>query len=472
LNRKQRRREAKDRQKDKAVEGGPATVLAAADAARKAGRPGDALALYKKILEKDPENATAFVGLVKIALNTNKIETAVALVGRALISEPGNTDALDAFAKVAAALDDPQKTARLNFDISQGLKQKGLFEEALVLHRKALCFDSGLAATDTQESLPLLIGGKLKEGWMAFEWRNTVGSLGPFTDKVWNGSDDVTDKTVLVWGEQGIGDQIIFINCLPDIMERAGQVIIEADDRLVDLFQRSFPKALVHGSTRFTGEGKSSWKDFSWLHDCPPVDYFIMQGSLPRFFRPTLESFPSSGGRLCADSERATAMAERLASLGMGRKVGICWRSLLRAEDRDDFYPPLECWRPIFSMPDSCFINLQAGLDRHEKEELEKRFAIDLVSIEDLDLTQDIDGTAALVSVLDAVVSTMTYLPMLSASLAVPTWRISRGGPEDEWAFLGAEKFPWFPELHVGFGTSDEDLTGQFEKAATGIVGA
>ncbi len=386
MNRKQKRRQAKRKTQNRPTPAATAAgkKLAAAKRLRRAGRLREALAQGREILDVDPKNAKTLHFLGSLSLEVNNFETASNLISKAIAVDSGHAgyhrdlgtalikldrlgDAACSFRHALriepdmalAGLDeiktrcrealaaDPGR-AEAHFAISEVLKAEGCLQEALVSYRRALRIDPAYTKTDTFESITLLSAGNLAKGWLEFEWRSTIGSLGPFTETVWNG-EDLRGKTMLVWGEQGIGDQIMFANCIPDIIAQAGRVIIEVDCRLAPLFARSFPAAAIHGEAKYTAAGPSQWRDFDWLEAHPPVDFFLPEGSLPRFFRPTLESFPSAIGYLTADRQRVAFWRQRLANLGTGRKVGVSWRSLHMTERRGDKYPPLQSWAPLFS---------------------------------------------------------------------------------------------------------------------------
>ncbi|MBC8269710.1 MAG: tetratricopeptide repeat protein [Rhodospirillaceae bacterium] len=442
--------------------------LATAHRHRLAGRLKEALALYGQVLEGDPENLDALRNLARMSLDLSEPQAAASMVLQALSKAPQERESLEILDAVLTRLETPQAQAQLIFEYAQLLKGKGLWDTALVFYRRALQFDPTLVARDTFDSIPLLAQGHLQQGWLAFEWRNTIGSLGPFTEKVWNG-EGLTGKTVLVWGEQGIGDQIMFSTCLPDIIEQAGHVIIGIDERLVSLFERSFPQASVYGVTRYTADGQTVVQDFSWLDNYPAVDFFVLEGSLPRFFRPTIESFPTRSNKLIADTQQVESWCHRMEGLGSGKKIGISWRSLYVNEDRADHFPALELWRPLFDRPDTHFISLQAGMTQQEQLLFKERFGLEIIVFDDLDLNDDLDGTAAVISALHGVVTTQNYLQWLSPALAVPTWVISKGSRDMQWGLLGEKHYPWFPALNVCIEDEDDRLEKVFARVAAEI---
>ena len=442
--------------------------LSLAQAHRRAGRLKDALGLYRQVLDDEPENVAALVNLAEMTLELGQAEGAASMILRALTCDPEDGQCCNVMDQILAALKETGSQAQVLFEYSQILKENGLWDKALVKHRQALRLNPALANTDNFESVSLLARGDLEQGWMAFEWRNTVGSLGLFTDKVWNG-EDLSGKTILVWGEQGIGDQIIFSTCLRDIIEQAGYVIIGTDERLVPLFERSFPTAAVQGVARYTANGETRVQDFEWLEGHPPVDFFVLQGSLARFLRPSIESFPSMSNRLLGDPQRLKYWGRKLAELGPGKKIGISWRSHL-VERQSKYYPPLPLWQPLFNIKGAHFISMQAGVAPKEIQMMKSSFGVDLTIFSDIDLIEDIDDAAALCGSLDSVVTTMVSLQWLAAAVGTPVWSIARGLRGSEWCMLGQEHYPWFPELNVCLEEADDLLVRGFRRAAKEIL--
>ncbi len=460
-----------NRRREKAArhskEGVMSKKLIAAGKHRRAGRLKDALSLYREVLEEDTGNLTAHISLAQMSLDMGQVESAASMALRALSISSQDPRCQKILDQVIARMEGEDSQAQVLFEYSQILKEEKKWKEALIPYRRALRLNPSLAASDTFDSITLLSGGDLENGWWAYEWRNTVGSLGPFTDRVWN-EEDLTGKTVLVWGEQGIGDQIMFSTCFPDIIEQAGQAIIGVDERLTSLFSRSFPKASIHGVSRYSG-GETQVSDFDWLQNYPPVDFFVLAGSLPRFFRPTIDSFPKTSNRLIPEPDRLTHWRKRLDKMGSGKKVGICWRSIRKNEELDGIYPLLELWEPLLASPGFQFVNLQPGITPQEVDSLKSKFGIELMEFQELDLVENLDDTSALISALDGVVTTLVYTQWLAAAVGTPVWSIARGNRKNQWGFLGEDAYPWFPEMNVCLEEENDLLHRAFGRAAREI---
>ena len=440
-------------------------TIAEAEAYRKAGHFSEALAIYRSVLEHEPKNTSAYRGMANLSLDLRRPESAAAMILQALSLDLDNVDSQKLLLRVLEAQQTPQAVGRLLFDHSLDLKASGRMELALRCHRKALTFDSALSATDDYAAARMLAAGDLKNGWMAYEWRNTIAAPGPFADRIWNG-EDLSGKTVLVWGEQGIGDHMMYANCLPDLIEIASLVLVETDARLVTMFARTFPTAVVHGGSKYKGNKPITNQDLSWLKKPPDPDYFVFMGSLPRIFRPTIDRFPATSVRFKADLRRTEKWRDRLNDCGHGLKIGVNWRSLLRSTDRQKLYPSLDSWEPIFLIPGIQLVNLQVGSTEQEKNRINEICGGNLSTFGELDLLDDLDGTASLIAALDGVVTSESYIRCLGPLLGIPTWAVINTRGHQRWSMLGQTHFPWFPELNVYLSNSDADLTAIFETMA------
>ena len=142
------------------------------------------------------------------------------------------------------------------------------------------------------------------------------------------------------------------------------------------------------------------------------------------------------------------------------------WRSLLRSTDRQKLYPDLESWEPVFLIPGIQLVNLQVGSTEQEKNRINKICGGNLSTFGELDILDDLDGTASLIAALDGVVTSESYIRCLGPSLSIPTWAVIKTRGYQRWSMLGQTHFPWFPELNVYCSNSDSELTAIFETMA------
>jgi hypothetical protein len=191
-------------------------------------------------------------------------------------------------------------------------------------------------------------------GWREYAWRVRIPEVDHWRDydyPMWQG-EALSGKRLLVQAEQGLGDQIMFASCLPDVLANAQSMVLECDPRLAKLFARSFPRAAVYRH-RVAGEPP-------WAHE-PAPDFRARCGDLPRMLRNRDADFPVHAGYLLADPARVAAWRERLSGLGSGLKVGISWRGGTPGTGQAMRSMPLEVLQPVLATENAHFVSLQYG---------------------------------------------------------------------------------------------------------------
>jgi tetratricopeptide (TPR) repeat protein len=432
------------------------------------GSIDDAIATFTQAVELDSNYADAYYNLGLLLKKQDRFVEAEAKFCRALELAPGEArmwSDLGTTYKALGRLSEAERctrealareSGRFDFWNNLGgiLQEHGDFAGALTAYQQAETLKPEDPLPIWNQAYALLSSGRLAEGWIQHETRWGIYGAVSMPCPMWNG-ETLLGGTLVVLAEQGLGDEILFASCIPDTLRRASQVIVECAPRLAPIFVRSFPQALV-----VTGADRSNW---NWLIGLPKPDWAVCGGSLPRWFRPDLESFPKTSAYLYADSERTAHWRERLAQLGEGLKIGICWRSGLRSGERYKHYTTLDDWMPLFAVPGVCFINLQYDDCAAELVEAHDRFGVNIVNFTELDLRNDQDELAALMSALDLVISAGTAVAELAGALGRPVWRFQT---LIDWSSLGTEHIPWHPSVRLFNKTLDESWTPLFEQMA------
>jgi tetratricopeptide (TPR) repeat protein len=280
-----------------------------------------------------------------------------------------------------------------------------------------------------------------KRDW-ANGWKNyhhTVGSH--WRKKVrykdepeWDGSPG---KTVAVYADQGIGDEISFASMVPDAAKLCRKLVLDCDGRLEHLFRRSFPEVTVYGT---------KIKDAKWAKADRAIDASLSIGQLGEFVRQTAEQF-TGAPYLIPCPERTEQWRT---TLGKKAKptIGIAWTGGVPHTNARNRRVSLKDLLPVLSL-DAHFVSLQY---KDAAEEIAAFTAehpgIDLVQYRWATLTDDYDDTAALVAACDYVLCIQTAVARTAGALGVPcsvllptasNWFYSNQG----------ERVPWHDSIRI-----------------------
>jgi len=420
---------------------------------RGAGQPARAVRLLERQLERDPAQAVLRLELAQALYAQARHDDAAEQLRRVLAAEPGHAAALNLLglivaretgdlaegeALVRAALRAAPEWNAASSNLGWILAEQGRLAEALELFSVVLERAPGDAETRFMRASALLKQGRFREGWRDYEARHDSNSPSAVANRRAAAAvhaprlgslDSVAGRRVRVLAEQGLGDQIMFASCLPDLIARGAHCTVECEPRLKALFERSFPAA------RFSAERASG----------EASDFQLMAGSLPGFLRNGWEDFPRHEGFLRADPAAVSAWRNRLAELGPGLKLGVSWRGgmsstrrQLRSLALDELLAPL-------AGRGHHFISLQYGDCAPELAALPSG----LPPVHHWpDELSDYDRTAALVTALDGVISVCTAVVHLTGSLGKPAWVLTPAVPE--WRYLAeGTRMPWYPSVHL-----------------------
>ncbi len=416
-------------------------------AAQQAGRVAAAIDAYRRALRRHPGLAPAHFNLGQLLREQGDYRGAAACFEGAARLRPNATDAwlnlgamlerLDRHSDAVAAYeraaacgsDDPTP----HYNRGNALLALGDFEGAAAAFRTVVEAQPDHADAQWNLATALLAAGRFSKGWEHYEWRWAKQRLDPsarFGWPLWRG-EPVAGKRILVWREQGLGDELLFATCLRELVAGGAEVTLMASPRLVSLFERAFPSIAV------VADGKLKHGTFDW---------HVPIGGLPRHLRRSRNEFPSTTKFLVPDSSHATRWSNRLDKMGAGPKIGICWRSGLLAEDRRRHFSALSEWGPLLATPDVHWINLQYDNCGPELTQAEKAFGVTIHRWKSENLKDDLESVVGLLWNLDAVVTAPTAVSSLAGGVGVPTWEVDSGG---DWTAHGEDRSPWFPTIQV-----------------------
>lgn len=448
----------------------------------KDGRVEEAKAMIHTVLAEDMEYPPALHAMGLVARDLGQIEISVELIRRAITGEPregryhsnlakilddnGNPEEAFASYRQAAKLA-PDHAGILN-NYGHALMARGDLEKSLktflqalkadpesehchsnisVVYermgdmtkteehaRKALSVNPDLPAAHFTLAQALMYREEWHEAWGHYEHRFFDPSVS-LTDKRfpqprWQG-EDLKGKKIIVYGEQGIGDELRFMSMVPSVIEIADKIVLETHLKLFPLFKRTFPELNVVPNRYLPGEKQLDGSS-----------YQVPIASVGQFVRTTKTDFPSTPGYLKVDAEKAQEYKKRLDDIDDRPKIGVCWRSMMRGLKRDYQYARAKDMEPIFKTEGVTFVNLQYDDAVEELDLISSRFGVNLLQWDDIDLLDDLDSAAALTSCLDLVVSASTSVSATAGAIGIPTIEF-RGVPMEN-ELLNFRHDPWF----------------------------
>lgn len=336
------------------------------------------------------------------------------------------------------------------------LTHLGRHEEALPLLEHAIQENPNDPNRRFPRATIHLLNERFAEGWDDYAYRNLSSTkhlrMLPFPQ--WAG-EPLEGKTILVLADQGLGDQVMFASCLPDLLKRGpGRTIVEVNDRASKTITRSFPDCEVIPTRQDNG--------FEWVRELGQVDFFVPIGDLPQQFRRQHADFPNHHGYLRPDTLRVAHWQEQLAALGRRPKIGVSWRGGTEHTRKVVRTMDVSAMCQLAQACDADWVCLQYGdvsADLARAEELGLRLHHWPASIKDL------DEFAALISALDLVVTVCNTTVHYAGALGQPVWVMAPRIPE--WRYgLHSMVMPWYPSSRMFRQAVDGDWTAPLDTVA------
>jgi len=399
-------------------------------------RYDEAEAAQRQALALRPEFPEAFINLGALLAVMNRHTEAEAAYRRALALQP---DSPEAHGNLGAFL------ATVN-----------RYEEAEAAYRRALALRPGCVKASYNFALLLLSLGRFREGWPLHETRYAPGQTErpvffpdlPFPR--WQG-EPLAGKSVLVWQEQGYGDEIQFCRLAPALKARgAARVGLACKPPLAPLLETLEGVDAVHPVV----EGQTF----------PGYDCWTFLLSLPFHFDLSLDTLPAALPYLRAQPERVAQWQDRLPAARP--RVGLVWKGYgEHGNDANRSLPGLATLAPLWNVPGVAFVSLQKGAG--EEEGLQPPGELALTPLGQA--INDFADTAALAAQLDLVICVDTAIAHVCGALGVPCW-VLLPYIQTDWRWLrGREDSPWYPDVlrlfRQGGAESWADVAGRVAKA-------
>jgi tetratricopeptide (TPR) repeat protein len=445
------------------------------------GNIDEAATCFEKALNLNPGLAEVHINLGNILHDKGSLNDALSCSERALALKPDLAEAHHSMGNVLQALDgsDGEKPrlqeavtcyeralalkpgyAQAHYNLGCALAALGQSDNALGQYRIALELQPAYSLAGFRKSLVQLQRADFaagshdgwRKGWQNYEWRwqcplkDHGTPMRSYSQPLWTG-EKLASGRLLIWAEQGVGDEIMFAGVIPDVLRTGTPCVLDCDRRLQPLFARAFPDVEVVAKQSLPENDA----DEGSLEREPRRDIaaHIPIGSVPSFFRTTNASFGiTKSPYLFADSaarERFRARYRGTDSLQQG-VIGLAWHTTNRKTGR---YRSIDLaqFTPLFAQPNIRWISLQYGDHDALQEEADEAKAPLLID-RSVDQLADLDIFAAQIAALDLVITIDNSTAHLAGALGLPTWLLLPYSADWRWLEKRADS-PWYPTLRL-----------------------
>jgi predicted O-linked N-acetylglucosamine transferase (SPINDLY family) len=385
-----------------------------------------AAAAYETIIRLKPDMFEAFNNLGIALQALGRIEEAIAAFKKAVEITPHSVDAVSNFATA--------------------LIDAGRPEEALAWRLRAIEIDPSSRVAHQDLGLLLLLLGQFERGWREFEYRRDLQTVEskfrPMAPR-WDGRDPA-GKTIFIAHEQGFGDMIQFVRYLPLVAQKGAKVLLECPVELRRLLDGSPSYHLV-----LDGDPR------------PDFDFYCPLMSLAMILGTTLRTIPADVPYLHASPELVKVWRDRLGPGGEGLRVGIAWAGSPNfARDRTRS-TSLDRLAPLAQVHDATFYSLQKDDAAAQADHPPAGLRLVNLSPE----LHDFADTAAVICLMDLVITTDTSVAHLAGALGRPVWVMLQFAADWRW-LLGRDDSPWYPTMRLFRQRAAGDWLEVFQRAA------
>jgi tetratricopeptide (TPR) repeat protein len=405
-------------------------------------RAAEAGECYRRALVLRPDHANAHNNLGNILLTLNRPREAIGCIEAALALQPDYADAhsnlgialhaLDRYAEATAsyarALAIRPDHADAHNNLGLALRDMNRHEEAIACFEKAQAVKPDMVDAQVNEALARLALGDFDAGWKKYQWRLLTAGFHRRRNPrpLWLGNWDLAGKTILLHGEQGLGDTLQFARYVPHVARQGARVILAVQRPLAPLL------AGLAGVADLRAQGDA----------IPPYDCYCPLPTLPLAFHTKVDTIPADVPYVSVPPERTAQWRPALEAVGRPR-VGLMWAGNLAHPNRRRWIP-LPLLLPLVDLPPFHFVALQRDLPEGDAALLESTRVTTFLGERQADLAD----TAAVIAALDLVITVDTSIAHLAGALGKPTWVLLPFSADWRW-LRHRNDSPWYPTARL-----------------------
>lgn len=375
----------------------------------------EAINLYNEILLNNPSHKKTLLEKAELLRKTFKYDEALE-ISKITLKLDGND--INCYLLMSSILRDMKRIHEAIDCLDEGLKIKPESPQAL--------FNKGVMLLGT---------GKFDKGWKLYESRWKIKELSEkllYTKNPWWKGEEESD--LLIWPEQGIGDEVMFASMFNDVRRNVRKLIIKTDARLIPIFERSFPDIKFISTDIMISDNE-------FTHHLP-------MGSLGQFYRNDRINFEGKNlAYLKTDANLDNELGRYFNKIDNIKYIGISWKSVnpLSGLKRS---ATLEDLIRYIGDKDAVYVNLQYGDVKEEIQKAEKNMNIKIIDITEIDNKKNLDGLFSIISNCDEVISIDNSTIHFAGSIGKKTEVLLHESADFRWE-INSENANWYKSLKL-----------------------
>lgn len=427
-------------------------------------RLDEALASCDRAIGIDKNFIEAWFSRGNILRDLKRYDEALAGCDRAIALNPDYAEAwcsrgnvLSCLKRDDEALASYNRAIAINPDFAEAWFNRGLIffkglehlDEMFVSYDRAITIKPDLSKAWWAKALAKLLIGEYQQGWQLYEWRWKTESLSPllaiFPQPLWLGEQPLTNKTLLIHAEQGLGDYIQFIRYASLAQQQGANVILQVPIELMAIISTL----------------KGQFTLINREQPLPDFDYHCPVMSLPLAFKTRVETIPAEIPYLFSEPTKQAVWQQHLGEKSSYR-VGLVWSGATIHRNDESRSIPLKQLESLLALPVE-FHSLQKEIRPEDAA-----FMVQNGRIKNhQDLLHDFSDTAALIEAMDLVISVDTSVVHLAGALGKKVWVLLAYVPDFRW-LLNREDSPWYPTATL----FRQSLEGDWDTVINKVINA
>jgi len=407
-------------------------------------RDAEALASYDRAIELKPDYAGAYNNRGVTLARLQRYSEALASHERAIALRPDYPEAYSNRGNVLSDLERHSEAlacfdhavwvkpdyADAYYHRGNALRELHRHQEAIESYERAIALQPDHASAHWNLADCLLLLGDFARGWQEYEWRwklpRSQQARREFQQPLWLGEERLEGRTILLHGEMGLGDTLLFCRYARNVGRLGGRVILEVQPPLLPLLARleGVSGALPRGAP------------------LPAIDCHCPLMSLPLAFRTELHNIPAAIPYIHPDPAQVARWRRRLGETSKPRIAFVWSGSVALKNDRRSM--ALADMLPLMSS-EAEWVSVQKEVLESDAALLESHRELRQVGSE----LYDFADTAAVLELMDLVVTIDTSVANLAGAMGKPVWILLPFDPHDWRWLLDREDSPWYPTARL-----------------------